>query len=250
MNEKEYRQYRLLRNTMTFTLQQLWPSMKDKLYELTDDVGNTDLGIDEALHIKSIIDDFQEKCIDEIVQYRWPSEKEFNLEYEKNLKEEAKLVKTVIANMYDIYSEFFNSFIGNVTFESSRNSYDGLPDSIKFRDYNIDLRHPVNGKINLKKCNANNASDLLKKNEHRMELMQGYWQSDSLIREMRNQNEHFIRDGKNYLKKTFHRQMADPISQAETTANVFTLCSSLILVSHHFAEILQTWIDTSKLIKK
>ena len=250
MNEQEYRQYRLLRNNATFTLQQLWPSMKQKLYELTDEVGNTKLGIDESIHIKSTIDDFQEKCIDEVTQNKWPSEKEFDLEYEKNLKAEAKIVKSVIASTFDIYSEFFNSFIGNVEFESSRNTYDGLPDSIKFRDYNIDLRHPINGKSNFKKCNTNHAYDLLRKNEHRMELMQGYWQTDSLIRELRNQNEHFIRDGKNFLKNNLQRQMADPLSNAETTANVFTLCSSLILVSHHFAEILQTWIDTSKLIKE
>ena len=251
MNEQEYRHYKLTRNTMTFTLQQLWPFLKQKLYTQIDEVADTYLGSDEALHLKSIIDEFQDKCIDPIVNAQWPSEKEFEFEFEKNLKAEAKLVKAILGEVLDIYSSFFNSFIKkeNVKFVSSKKNYDSLPASIKFRDYNIDLRHPKSGKSDFSKCDTNNAYTLLGKNEHKTELMQGYWQAESMIKEMRNHNEHWKRDGTDFLNE-MKRQMIDPVSQAEASANVFTLSSSLIIMAHYFIEALQTWIDTSKLIKK
>jgi len=236
---------------MTFTLQQLWPFLKQKLYSQIDEVSDTSLGSDEALHLKSVIDEFQEKCIDPIIVAQWPSEKEFEYEYEKNLKAEAKLVKTIFSEVLDVYSAFFKSFFGKPNFEfiSSKDNYGSLPDSIKFRDYNLDLRHPRNGKSNFLKCDADNAFVLLKKNEHKTELMQGYWQAESMIKEMRNHNEHWKRDGTDFLNK-MKRPMADPLSQAEASSNVFTLSSALIIITHYFIEALQTWIDTSKLIKE
>ena len=161
MNEQEYRQYRLLRNTMTFTLQQLWPSLKTKLYALTDEVENTSLGTDEALRLKSIIDDFQEKCIDVIVQNQWPHERDFNKEYEKNLKAESKLAKEVIGEFLDIYKDFFNVFIGSVKFYPENNHTESMSDTVKFRFYNISLRHPKDNKLTPDKCDVDYVNGLM-----------------------------------------------------------------------------------------
>ena len=248
MNEQEYQHYKLVRGMIIFSLQQIWPSIKVKIDNLIDQTSNTELGSENSLFLKSVIDDLEEKCVNKMIYAQWPSEKEFSDEYEKNRKSEAKLTHDVLSEVLDIYSDFFYPFIGKVKFDSTKTNYDSLPDSIKFRDYNIDLRYPEIGKPNFKKCNANHAFVLLKIDKYKTELMQGYWQVEPMVRAMRNMQEHWKRSGRAFLEKELKRHVEDPISKAETTANVFTLCSSIILLSHHFIEILQTWLDTCKLL--
>lgn len=232
---------------MIFVLQQIWPSIKSKISNHIDQVSTTQLGNEKSILLKSVLDDLEEKCVNKITQFQWPSEKEFSFDYEKNLKYEAKLTHEVVGEFLDIYSTIFDPFIGDVKFFSDERNPDSLPNSIKFRYYNIDLRHPKNNKPDFSKCNADNAYTLFKSNKNKTELMQGYWQTESMVREMRNHEEHWRRDGKSFLK-TLKRSQIDPLSNAETTANVFTLSSSIILLSHHFVEILQTWLDTCKLL--
>lgn len=232
-----------------FSLQNIWPILKTKINEKIDQISSTTLDNDDAFLLKSKINDFEENCINEIIKFQWPSEKNFSLEYEKNLKSEVKLVHGVMGQVLDIYSDFFHPFIKNVEFDSTNPADQKLPSSIKFRYYNIELRHPQNDKPDFKKCSIAYAKNLLKLDKHKTELMQGYWQTESMIREMRNHQEHWKRDGKDILDQ-LKRRMEDPISEAETTANAFTLCSALTLMSHQFIEILQTWLDTSKLIEK
>lgn len=80
--------------------------------------------------------------------------------------------------------------------------------------------------------------------------MQGFWQTESMIKELRNYEEHWRKGGTRvFLQKDLNRRMIDPLSGTETTGNLIILSGILLLMSYNIMEVLQTWIDTHHMIK-
>ena len=107
-----------------------------------------------------------------------------------------------------------------------------------------------NEKIQYGICDYDKAFDLSKINLNKGQLMQGYWQTDSLIKEIRNYEEHWRKSGmRRFLEKELNRKIIDPLNETEITRNLIILPEILLLMIYHIIEVLQTWIDTFKLVK-
>jgi hypothetical protein len=121
--------------------------------------------------------------------------------------------------------------------------------------YNCDLRDRkkkhTTKKIEIKECNFENGMNLSKKMIPRGQLMQGFWQTESMIKELRHYEEHWRKGGtRDFLHKELSRKIFDPLSKIETVGNLIILSGILLLMSYNMIEVLQTWIDTHHIIKK
>jgi hypothetical protein len=213
---------------------------------------------DDLLLLKDVIERFELHCIHPVI-----TSPIFET-YEQNKKHEPQKFRSIIETLPDIYGDFFYPFLKNIKFgeefyENKKEkvkaikSFEALPDSIKFRIYTCDIRHrrkkqqshPINYKILYLK----NGRDLIKENVIKGQLMQGFWQVESMIKEIRNYEEHWKKFGRDFLEKELNRKMLDPLNLTESTGNLLILPSILILMTYNFTEILQTWLDTNYLIK-
>ena len=101
-------------------------------------------------------------------------------------------------------------------------------------------------------CDLNNGMFLHKKPDgERGFLYQGYWQVEFMLTELRNYTEHWKKqDSKKFLRKQLGRTLEEPILGSESPGNFFILISILFLISYHFIDVMQTWVDTDIILKK
>lgn len=249
MDEKEFKNYVFSRMASVLVLDSTWIQIKEKLNILVKEAENTPITSDDILFLKSTFEKFERKCINRIIRSAKPS----NLE--DNLKFEPDEVHDVIVELPQILADFFNVFLGSVNFTSNNSRHTKMPDSIKFRIYNVDLRDKkknagTNYVPNYKICDYEHGMELTKENRIKGELMQGYWQVESMIIELRNHEEHWRKGGgRKFLKDELKRKIIDPITDSETSGNHIILASILILMSYLFVDVLQTWLDTVNLLK-
>ena len=165
---------------------------------------------------------------------------------------ESKKFYEIIVHSRQLFANFHDVFIGNVTFVP-KNLY--ASSTQKFRAYMLDLRSKKNKISNEGKnpvCDLKNGLRLSKINEQKGSLYQGYWLVDYMLTELRNHEEHWKKgdDTRKYLKNELHRNtLSDPITESESPGNFFILISILFLISYFFIEIMQTWVDTDEFLK-
>jgi len=250
MDAKEFRQYKMMRTSMIFNLENSWPYLQEKIELLIKDASATKLGTDKAGLLTDALSNFTE-TVYKVINPDFPHEDSWEMEYESNLKFESKFLHDVAISLPDLYADIFFPFFKDVKFIAENEAHIIMPDSKKFRFYNLDLRHPLEGRSpNFEICDVDNAFNLHNKIKHKSELMQGYWETESMVREIRNLATHWKRDGRKFLESDLGRTMKDPISNAPSSVNFFTIVSELILMAHQFIEILQTWLDTCRLVDR
>jgi hypothetical protein len=249
MDETKFKTYVFSRMASVLVLDSTWLEIKGKLELMIKKVENTPITSDEILLLRDTLEKFERKCINRILRSAKPN----NLE--ENLKFEPEEVHDVIIELPQILADFFNVFLGNVTFTSNGSRHTRMPDSIKFRVYNLDLRDKkknggANHAPNYKVCDFEHGYELNKENRIKGELMQGYWQVESMIIELRNHEEHWRKGGgRKFLKEDLKRKIMDPVTNSETPGNHIILVSVLVLLSYLFVDVLQTWLDTITLLE-
>ena len=169
---------------------------------------------------------------------------------------ESETFHRIIVDSPQLFAEFFEVFIGDVTFTPSKTR---LPNIQKFRLFMLDLRDKKMKDVKNKKshspdftiCNLDNGFKLHKiPGGERAFLYQGYWQVEYMLTELRNYTEHWKKlDSKKFLIKQLGRTLEEPILGSESPGNFFILISILFLISYFFIDVMQTWVDTDKILK-
>jgi len=249
MDEKEFKTYVFTRMASVLVLDSTWIQIKEKLNLLIKESENTPITSDDILFLKDVIERFEKKCVNRIIRSAKPNNLEDNLRFEPDE------VHDIIIDLPQILADFYHVFLGNVNFISVDSWHNKMPDSIKFRVYNLDLRNKQKngGKSyipNYKECDFENGYKLSKDNRSKGELMHGYFQVESMITELRNHEEHWRKSGgRKFLKNDLNRKIIDPITNAETSGNHIVLVGILILAGYLFIDVLQTWLDTVTLLQ-
>jgi|APSaa5957512535_1039671.scaffolds.fasta_scaffold09311_4 hypothetical protein len=248
-HDPEYNTYNFARSASTLSLAGAWPKLKSRMSKLITEIAKTNFNYEKINQLRSVIDKFETNYVDEVNHSKKPNLKK------NNEKFESEIFHKVVTDIPQTYADFFDIFIGDVTFTPNGNR---LPFTQKFRAYVLDLRNKkqksdeqgTKHEAEFEKCNLNNGLTLSKNFEERGHLYQGYWQVEYMITELRNHTEHWKKsDSKKFLRQQLNRTVEDPISGIESPGNIFILVSVLFLISYHFIDVMQTWIDTYKLIK-
>jgi hypothetical protein len=245
----EYRHYSFARDGALLALEYSWGPLKSKIAALVDEIKKTPIDPDLLHFLESVVENF-EKCVNKVVKA--PKYDTFK----DNSKDEPGLYHEIVLELPQIYSDFFYVFLKNIRPIRQNAWYESKPDFLKFRAYNCDLRHRCknnNGSrsIDILEFDVDNGFRLLNQDPSRGQLIQGYWQVASMVKELRNHEEHWKKASlRAYLEKELNRKMTDPLNSAETTGNLIVLSGILLLMAYNVIEILQTWIDTMNLYRK
>ena len=213
---------------------------------LVQKITTTKLEYEKIIALKDILETFEEDYVNLIINSEKPKTKS------KNNAFESKIFHRIIIDSRQLFADFHDVFIGNVTFVP-KNLY--ASSTQKFRAYMLDLRSKKNKISNEGEnpvCDLENGLRLSKINEQKGSLYQGYWLVDYMLTELRNHEEHWKKgdDTRKYLKNELHRNtLSDPITESESPGNFFILISILFLISYFFIEIMQTWVDTDEFLK-
>jgi len=249
-HDPEYNAYNFARSAAVLSLASSWPKIKSKMDSLITQIGNTSLEYEKIIALKGVIEKFQTDYVDEVIHSKKPNLKRDNEKFE------SQLFHKIITDIPQTYADFFDVFIGEVTFKPEGNR---LPYTQKFRAFMLDLRDKKkkdddaqkNHTPDFKNCDLDNGMNLSRDFTARGQLYQGYWQAEYMLTELRNHTEHWKKsDNKKFLRKQLGRTLEDPVSGIESPGNLFILISILFLISYHFIDIMQTWIDTDTLLKK
>jgi len=253
----DYTTYNFARSSAILTLEFSWAKIDIKVKSLIEQLRDTNLTDEKINDLEAVFEKFQRTCIQEIIDYKKPKDKARN-----DLVEPEKF-EEIIKKLPDIYSAFFDVFLESVTnwdATTSRRILDSASETLKFRAYNLDLRNKK--EIHMRagneyipdytRCNFDYYFSLGRETAHvRGLLFQGYWQVESIMTDLRNHTEHWKKRGnKLYLNNELKRSMQDPISDTESPGNFIILINILVLICHHFIDVMQTWVDTDTILKK
>ena len=244
--DRDFNAYTFARSASILSLESSWSEIRLKMDLLVEKIATTKLEYDKFSALKEIIKTFEEDYIKLIINSKKPKTKNENDIFE------SKIFHRIIIDSRQLFADFHDVFIGNVTFVP-KNLY--VSSTQKFRAYMLDLRSKKNKISNEGKnsvCDLENGLRLSKINEQKGSLYQGYWLVDYMLTELRNHEEHWKKgdDTRKYLKNELHRNtLSDPITESESPGNFFILISILFLISYFFIEIMQTWVDTDEFLK-
>jgi len=249
--DPEYNAYNFARSAAVLSLESSWIKIRLKIDSLIKKLATTSLEYDKIISLKDTIDTFEKDYIYLIINSVKPKTKNENDPFE------AKMFHRIITDFPQLFADFFDVFIGDVTFTPAGT---WLPNILKFRIYMLDLRdkkkkddeHKKSHSPDFTVCDLNNGMNLHKKPDgERGHLYQGYWQVEIMLTELRNHTEHWKkRDSKKFLRQQLGRTLEEPILGSESPGNFFILISILFLVSYHFIDVMQTWVDTDVILKK
>jgi hypothetical protein len=250
-----YNAYNFARTAGITSLEFSWTKLDSKIKSLIEELRDTNLTDEKINDLETVIEKFRRKCIRKTIDFEKPKDKT------ANDIDEPEIFEDIMKSLPDIYSAVFDVFLEPVTtWISEENSHLSAPEILKFRAYNLDLRNKKRLAIlkkkdhtpNYTKCNYDYYVITLKKMPFVKGLLfQGYWQVEPMMTELRNHVEHWKKRGnKTYLKKELGRDMIDPISETESSGNLIILTSVLLLVSYHFIDVLQAWVDTDNYLKQ
>jgi len=251
----DYNAYNFARTAGITSLEFSWAKLDSKIKSLIKELRDTNLTDEKINDLETVIEKFRRKCIRKTIDFEKPKDKT------ANETDEPEIFEDIMKSLPDIYSAIFDVFLEPVTtWISQENSHLSAPEILKFRAYNLDLRNKKRIALLNKrdhtpdytKCNYDYYVVNLKTMPFVKGLLfQGYWQVEPMMTELRNHVEHWKKRGnKTYLKKELGRDMIDPISETESSGNLIVLISVLLLVSYHFIDVLQTWIDTDNYLKQ
>ena len=249
LEKKDFPAYIQARRGVVSALQHSWLYLQPEIRRLQNEIIKLISDPNKKSVFIQAVDDFENNIINKIIQYEIPTKPE---EVSNN---EEKLFSEIIGDLQPIYGDIFYLFFGN---ENQIGFYkpDSLPESVKFRHFNLDKRYPKDGKKNNKfsldnpSWNTDNGKTLHKDMQKRGELYQGYFQVESMIDGLRNLTEHWKKKtGRDFLQNKLKRKMIDPVTGIQSPGNIFSLVSISILMSYQIIEILQTWIDTDTFTK-
>lgn len=251
--DPEYNAYNLARSAAILALEHSWSKIKPKLDFLREQVENSPLGVTRTNTLSNVFAKFERKCINEIIHSKKPNNKNDNKTFE------AETFDQIVTLLPKIYADFFYAIIGGVTFNyGGKDWLKTKKNTEKFRAFVLDLRDKKKKDVvaktphtpDYKSCDMQNGDALSKKYERGF-LYQGYWQVEFMITELRNHTEHWVKEeNKPFLRDELDRMIEDPISGIESPGNFFILISILLLMSYHFIDVMQTWLDTVKLVEK
>lgn len=251
--DPEYNAYNFARSASVLALEHAWIKLRPKMDLLKNQVHNSPLRYGQTIMLNDVFTRFERDCIKKIIDSKKPNNKKDNQDFE------SYAFYHIILSTTSIYSDFFDAFLGDVKFD-----YQGAPwlnsgkNSEKFRYFVSDLRHKrklddIASKPhtpNYQYCDAQNGEEQSRKSEKKY-LFQGYWQVENMIKELRNHTEHCMQDNnKSFLRNKLDRMIKDPVTEINSAGNFFTLISVVLLMTHQFIEVMQTWVDTVKLVEE
>jgi len=249
--DRDYNAYSFARAAAVLSLESSWIEIRLKIDSLIKKLATTSLAYDKIISLKNAIDTFEKDYVYLIINSIKPKTKNENEPFE------SKIFHRIIVDSPQLFADFFEVFIGDVTFTPS---WPRLANIQKFRAYMLDLRDKKKKDVKNQKphspdfavCNLANGMFLHKKPDgERGFLYQGYWQVEYMLTELRNYTEHWKKqDSKKFLRKQLGRTLEEPILGSESPGNFFILISILFLISYHFIDVMQTWVDTDIILKK
>ena len=248
----DYNAYNVTRTSSAVSLEFAWAKIDSKIKLLLVDLDKINHAEKDFRALEKSIDDFRRQCINKIINFQKPANQKDSDNFE------ADNFYGIILATTQIYSKFFNCFLGDIDFDYNGAYWlKGDRNSEKFRYYISDLRNKKKLDDKQKKehlpkydyCDVRNGEEQSK--SERATMFQGFWQVEDMIKELRNHAEHCMEpENKSYLKKQFGREIKDPILENESVGNFLILVSILFLMSYQFIEVMQTWIDTEKFLNK
>ncbi len=253
--DPDYNIYNFARSSFVLSLELSWPKIRTKMDSLMKLIANTRLEYEKIIALRDLIDKFERKYVFEIINSVKPKSRNENFTFESEKFEE------IIIDLHKTYDDFFNVFLEDVHFDTRGKKYlKFMGKTSKFRALMLDLRDKKikadelkqTFEPNFKYCNLDYGNSLGKTGtEEKGFLFQGYWQMEYTLNELRHHTQHWKQDdGKKFLKEDVQRKIEDPISGIESPGNFFILISVLFLVSYHFIDVMQTWIDTDVLFRR
>ncbi|QUC64382.1 hypothetical protein NsoK4_08125 [Nitrosopumilus sp. K4] len=254
----DYEAYNFARTSAILSLQFSWVKIESKFKSLLEKLKETNFSKDKEIkELELVLDKFKKTCVMEIID----SKKTLN--QDDSQFDETEKFDDIITKLDKIYASFFDVFLVPITnWQYTREkAFKSAPKTMKFRAYNIDLRQKKEQA--LKNKDENYSTDYSTCNYDtqfhlgddgptiRGFLFQGYWRVETMLKELRNHTEHWKKgESKAYLSNKLKRISEDPISNIESPGNFLILISVLMLVSYHFIDIMQTWIDTDTILKQ
>lgn len=238
MDLDEVSEYLQARNFSIESLSYVWKKAKPQLEALLAE-NEKILPPDNFKHIKNAFGMLSDGIMPSILD-----EKEKNMKKMSVIQQrEQSFFQQIVPSLAEIFKDLFYGYLENTRYIQGDEHISKLAKG--FAKYNIDLRYPSIASNPPTYPNSTRPREW--QYDHMDEILDCYTGIVNLTQSIRNFVSH-VKDPKTKrLLTSLNREITDPVSDANSSGNMFVLTGMIILVIHEFREVLQTWLDTIKL---
>lgn len=238
MSSEEVSDYLQARNFAIESLSYVWNMSKPKIETLLSDNEKT-LSQSNFKHIKNAFGMLSDGIMPSILDEKDRDMKKMSVLQQR----EQAFFQQMMPSLAEIFKDLFYGYLENTKYAQGDEHISKLAKG--FAKYNIDLRYP---KIASKPpVNPANGKPIEWQYDYMDEILDCYNGVVNLTHQIRNFISH-VKDPKTKrFLKSLNREITEPISDSNSSGNIFVLTSMITILIHEFREVLQTWLDTIKL---